>query len=623
MSLKIKNLTKSEIKNRLFQMGMSLDKEEHPKGYYVKLFLEKYNAKHKVTRNNTPFYSEPTQPLLKAKRRRNTKIKQKKQRNKTISAQKKKIDKKNDVNIIIKNKINKKINCRNNKNIEPVKEDKNNDYKKTGIKIIRLIPIKLNQNEHIDEQNFNEMENNNKDNSNDSNQKIIILDEKENQNINNSQDEINECSNQKNTNIILTVKEPKDENKDENNEKKDNNKNNNIFQDSVITFKAPNDQSIENYQFLSKGPISFGCVTEPRPEDAQTNEAPIDNSNSQKMNFILTGMNDSNKKILLHWDSPSQKEFLCSSMEKPKDTIKESFNLNDKAEINSDPKLQKFFMENDDISEPKEEHFEGEPINDDNINQKEKLKSKNLNINPDIKEEIINKNNDNNNSSEEINLKDSSDNIEKNSLNNDIGNNQYENTFPNMDSHNIKLKRANKINEEKYDQIFNLTNNNNRRKNNILNKCKKYIYLWPILFLLIFGIIFIFWYNNDNRNEEEYPIQRYFIISLGLIMALIILYHLFKYIKESKRYKKMAKEDKEQLIKYFEEKKINSENLQNNFVSLNNFIISRITYHNITSDEYINCVFPYLQKLLKSLGFVLKKDENNDFINNKDYLLEL
>ena len=54
----IKGLSLSALKMKLSNMGMSLDRMDHPKHYYEKLYLEKSNAKNKVTRNDTPFYHE-------------------------------------------------------------------------------------------------------------------------------------------------------------------------------------------------------------------------------------------------------------------------------------------------------------------------------------------------------------------------------------------------------------------------------------------------------------------------------------------------------------------------------------------------------------------------------------
>jgi hypothetical protein len=64
----IEGLSKSHLKMKLAQMGMSLDRSDHPKDYYVQLYLDKSNAKNKITRDNTSFYKENN--ILKGKRKR-------------------------------------------------------------------------------------------------------------------------------------------------------------------------------------------------------------------------------------------------------------------------------------------------------------------------------------------------------------------------------------------------------------------------------------------------------------------------------------------------------------------------------------------------------------------------
>ena len=64
----VKNLSKNELKSMLMKMGTSLDKNDHPKSYYEKLYLEKMNAKNKRTRSNNIFGREQ---ILKTKRERN------------------------------------------------------------------------------------------------------------------------------------------------------------------------------------------------------------------------------------------------------------------------------------------------------------------------------------------------------------------------------------------------------------------------------------------------------------------------------------------------------------------------------------------------------------------------
>ena len=66
-NLEIEGLSKSELKNRLIHMGMSLDKADHPKDYYAQLYLEKSHAKNKITRDNTPFYNNQ---MMRGKRER-------------------------------------------------------------------------------------------------------------------------------------------------------------------------------------------------------------------------------------------------------------------------------------------------------------------------------------------------------------------------------------------------------------------------------------------------------------------------------------------------------------------------------------------------------------------------
>ena len=62
-----KNMSKSELKSMLMKMGTSLDKDDHPKSYYEKLYLEKMNAKNKRTRSNNIFGREQ---ILNSKRER-------------------------------------------------------------------------------------------------------------------------------------------------------------------------------------------------------------------------------------------------------------------------------------------------------------------------------------------------------------------------------------------------------------------------------------------------------------------------------------------------------------------------------------------------------------------------
>ena len=107
-------------------------------------------------------------------------------------------------------------------------------------------------------------------------------------------------------------------------------------------------------------------------------------------------------------------------------------------------------------------------------------------------------------------------------------------------------------------------------------------------------------------------------------MTLVILYNLLKYIETVKKYKKMAKEDKIKLIQHLNDLNITREqfgNNSNNNIFLTKFMISRIKYHNISSDEYFKYVFPYFQKYLKEEHYLVR--ENNNGESNLSYFREI
>ena len=143
-------------------------------------------------------------------------------------------------------------------------------------------------------------------------------------------------------------------------------------------------------------------------------------------------------------------------------------------------------------------------------------------------------------------------------------------------------------------------------KNKIMEKFKKNIYLFPLILLIVFGIAYFFT-EEDHRST--------ILISFTIIMGLIVLYLLFKYIMEIQRYKKMATEDREELLNELQSRNISVLNLIDNTALLNNFIENRIQHHNISQDEYINYVFPYLQKFLKKDELELSKDKEENPIS--------
>lgn len=121
----IKGLSLSALKMKLSNMGMSLDRIDHPKHYYEKLYLEKSNAKNKVTRNDTPFYHEN---IINRKRER-TSDKKKKIIKQQISEENS-LEEENE-NIIYSSK---------RKNAKS--QNKKKEYLDSGIKVTRLIMSK-------------------------------------------------------------------------------------------------------------------------------------------------------------------------------------------------------------------------------------------------------------------------------------------------------------------------------------------------------------------------------------------------------------------------------------------------------------------------------------------------
>lgn len=144
-------------------------------------------------------------------------------------------------------------------------------------------------------------------------------------------------------------------------------------------------------------------------------------------------------------------------------------------------------------------------------------------------------------------------------------------------------------------------------KNNIMDKFRKYIYIFPFILLIALGIAYFL------SNDENY--RTTIIYCFSAIMGLLVLYLLFRYIKDKKRYKKMAREDREELINELQRRNIKIENLIDNTILLNNFIERRIEHHKVTQDEYINYVFPYLQKFVKKDGLELSKEKEENPIN--------
>ena len=139
----IENLSKTDLKNKLSQMGMSLDRIDHPRDYYAQLYLEKSNAKNKVTRGNTPFYKNK---ILRGKRERG-RIKEADKEliddpnyeEEEYEEEEEIFDKDNE-DLMSEESEEKEGKNLSKRKIKKVKIDETtNDYRTSGIKITRLI----------------------------------------------------------------------------------------------------------------------------------------------------------------------------------------------------------------------------------------------------------------------------------------------------------------------------------------------------------------------------------------------------------------------------------------------------------------------------------------------------
>ena len=85
----------------------------------------------------------------------------------------------------------------------------------------------------------------------------------------------------------------------------------------------------------------------------------------------------------------------------------------------------------------------------------------------------------------------------------------------------------------------------------------------------------------------------------------------------------MARKDRVKLLKLLGIQNINNKNIKKKKVLLNKFIISRIKYHKITSDEYLYYVYPYLKSFLKEDGYFMGKEDENDGGHHTNYWKEI
>ena len=349
------------------KMGTSLDKDDHPKSYYEKLYLEKMNAKNKRTRSNNIFGREQ---ILNSKRERND-TKEKKDKDKD----------EDDEEYIVEEEIennseqedeeeiedeNKNDNSEDNEQTDEKKNkinlkykrmatkelvEKNKNYKEIGIKYTRLIPMKKKKteenkglylikeqnnknnirninnksNEIIEEENESENENHLKDNN-----KVPILKSGKKQEQNNSiennefhqgNEDIERTPINK-KDITLTVKE------NYNSEKSPQSNQQVLFNSDInhISFGAPKTFEKNNLISLSKGPISFGFNQSTNSKNFESSELKKDNQDNNQNDIkekrygtfvkniseavkenirdIQKNENKKAKTIFLKWESP-------------------------------------------------------------------------------------------------------------------------------------------------------------------------------------------------------------------------------------------------------------------------------------------------------------------------------
>ena len=153
-------------------------------------------------------------------------------------------------------------------------------------------------------------------------------------------------------------------------------------------------------------------------------------------------------------------------------------------------------------------------------------------------------------------------------------------------------------------------------KKSVMNKFKHKVYLWPLLLLIVFGIVYFL--NDSYERFENINI----IIVFSILMGLLMLYYIFKYFKTLRNYKRMAKEDRIALLDKLKNENITRESLANNMMLINNFINERIQFHHINQDEYMKYVFHYLKKYLKKDGFEMNIG-NNDNEKNLEFWKEI
>ena len=338
------------------KMGTSLDKNDHPKSYYEKIYLEKMNAKNKRTRSNNIFGREY---ILNTKRERNDK-KNKKDEDYVVeedeesnSIQEEEEENNENENISIKSDESDQDTEGKKKPEYKFKRftttdiiEKNKNYKESGIKYTRLILMNKKKEKETKKYFINQSDNKNLTNISDikkeeSEEKSDELENEEHENNNNKESPLKQSKKYVENNNIKNNDISHDNKNDINLKVKDNysseNKPISQFNQNIdinhISFGAPKTYEKNNNILLSNGPISFGF-------NQTTNSKNLGNTTSNKDNIITENKpkkygtfvkniseavkenikdsqnsNEKAKTILLKWESPRQKEFMSHSMD--------------------------------------------------------------------------------------------------------------------------------------------------------------------------------------------------------------------------------------------------------------------------------------------------------------------
>ena len=332
---------------------------------------------------------------------------------------------------------------------------------------------------------------------------------------------------------------------------------------------------------------------------------------------------------------------LSTQKKEKKEIITHSYNLRNKPEVAFDEKnIIKFGAQNDINNKNKlyknkknlksEENTQNDhylTVNEKIINENEEkptiitkkkvlLKRQNAIINNEREEDAYNavENHDNiitYNNNEQMN-----DIMQENMEENKILNSETSSFYSNTES------RFSRFSNYTLMSLTRIGDNFISMKNCIMNKFRRNAYLFPLVILILFGIVFFL--NEKYENFERNNI----IIIFSVIMGLIILFNLIKYFKQLHHYKKIAKADKNELIKLFESLNINKEQMGDKTILINKFIEERIQKNGISDETYMKYVFPYLVKYLKKEGFYLEKqknekNKNEGNKNNNNYWKEL